>query len=235
MTTKGIIYYTNNKLPEHIAITCRKYIKASGLPIVSVSQYPLDFGGNYVMDVPSAILSMFKQIQKALLISTADIIFHCEHDMLYHPSHFDFIPPRNDTYYFNLNVWAVDDVSGQALYYDNMKMSSGLCAYRNILLEHYTGKLKWIEEHGKFSQRLMGYEPGRKLSRKREDYPWDTWKSEHPNIDIKGTHNITRKRFSLDQYQSPKRIAASWTLADSVPFWGKTKGRFDEFLKDTLR
>lgn len=228
---RGIIYYTNNILPEHIAVVCRKTISEIGLPIISVSQYPIDFGENHVVDYPSAILSMFKQIKYALEKSTADIVYHCEHDCLYHPSHFEFVPPRTDTYYFNTNVWAVDADSGQALYYDGMKMTSGLCASRKILLEHYEHKLDWIERNGKFSQRLMGYEPGRKMSKGRDDYPWETYRSECPNIDIKGLHNITRKRFSLDEYRSRRQLKKSWKLRRKVPHWGKTKGRVNEFLR----
>jgi hypothetical protein len=178
---------------------------------------------------------MFKQIKIALENSTADVVFHCEHDMLYHPVHFDFTPPRMDTYYFNCNVWAVDNVSGQALYYDDMKMTSGLVASREILLEHYTKKLEWIKRHGKHSQRLMGYEPGRRLSRDATDYEWKNVYAEYPNVDIKGEHNITRKRFSLDQYNQRRRLEKSWTLADAVPFWGKTKNRFDEFLREAIQ
>jgi len=229
---KGIIYYTNNILPEYIAVACRKKLLDIELPITSVSHYPIDFGDNYVVDFPSGIPSMFKQILIALEKSTADVIFHAEHDCLYHPSHFEFTPERQDTYYFNTNVWAVDDVTGQALYYDGMKMTSGLCANREILIEHYTKKIEWVRKHGKFSQRLMGYEPGRKLSKGREDYPWEIWRSDKPNVDIKGTHNITRKRFSIDQYRSRRQLKKSWRLENGIPYWGDTKDRFNDFIRE---
>jgi len=232
MRSKGIIYYTNNILPEHIALVCRKNLERMDLPITSVSRYPLNLGNNIVTGLNSSIPSMFEQIVIALENAEQDIIFHCEHDVLYHPSHFEFTPPKSDVYYFNLNVWAVDDTTGQALYYDGMKMSSGLCAHRKILLEHYRHKVEWIRERGKFSQRIMGYEPGRKMSKGRDDYEWDTWRSEQPNLDIKGSHNITRKRFCLDQYRSRRHLAKSWTLSNKVPHWGKTKDRFNDFLKD---
>jgi len=232
---KGIVYYTHNRCEERILQTCRNQLDCRGndFPIVSVSQFPIPWGENVVVDFEPSILSMFKQILIGLETIKTDIVFQCEHDVLYHPSHFDFTPPKKDVYYFNLNVWAVDAVSGQALYYDGMKMTSGLVAYRDILLEHYEKKIKWIEEVGKFSHNLMGYEPGKKTSKGRGyDYDWDTFRSEKPNIDIKHDLNITRKRFEIKQYKSRRLLYDSWSLADGVPHWGKTKGCFTKFLKE---
>ena len=46
---------------------------------------------------------MITQILTALENSTADIIFFTEHDVLYAKEHFDFTPPLNDVYYYNMN------------------------------------------------------------------------------------------------------------------------------------
>jgi len=49
----------------------------------------------------------------------------------------------------------VDTADGKALYYDGMKMVSGLVAVRDILIEHYTKKIAWVEEMGKFYHNMM--------------------------------------------------------------------------------
>jgi hypothetical protein len=177
---------------------------------------------------------MFKQQLIGLQAIDADVVYFCEHDVLYHESHFDFIPPKDNVYYFNLNVWAVDAQNGQALYYDGNKMTSGLVAYKPILVEHYTKKIAWVEEeNGKFSRNRMGFEPGKKVSKGRiGDYDWDVFRSTYPNVDIKHIGNITRKRFNLEDYRCRRQIASSWILSDEIPYWGKTKGRFDEFIMD---
>ena len=74
---------------------CQKYIKESGLPIVSVSLKPLDFGKNFVLDAKPNVLTMYRQITKALLESDSTYVFFCEHDVLYPKSHFDFTPPSD--------------------------------------------------------------------------------------------------------------------------------------------
>jgi len=226
---KSILYYTDNKLRDDISRACIKQINRCGLPVVSVSQKPMDFGKNIVMDIGSSQLSMFKQILVGLIAIETDIVFFCEHDCLYHPSHFDFTPPKRNIYYFNSNAWSVRADTGETLHYNGMKKTSGLVAYRDILIEHYTDKVTLIEKEG-WSQRKHGFEPGRKKSKGRpNDYDWEYFESEHPYIDIKHDNNLTKRRWYTKQYRN-KEIIRTWEKSDGVPYWGKTKGRFDEFL-----
>ena len=235
--TKGIIYYTHNKCEERILLACRKQLekcaKMYDMPIVSVSLFPIDFGQNVVVDYISSEMTMFRQILKALETINTDVVFHTEHDVLYHPSHFEFTPPRDDTYYYNINVWSVNVSDGQALFYDGMRMTSGLVANRKILIEGYTNKIYWTEKYG-FSRRNIGFEVGRRESSetRKDDYKFECFKSPTPNVDIKHDYNITRKRFELSEYRCRRRINDSFTLADEIPYWGKTKGRFEAFLRE---
>jgi len=152
---------------------------------------------------------------------------------LYHPSHFDFVPPTDNVYWFNENCWAVDAATGQALHHCRMRMTSGLVAGRDILIEHYKKKIAWVTERGKFSRQIVGYEPGKRASRKRlGDYAQGAFSSPWPNIDIKHDGNITRKRFAPTDWRNWNTIKASWRLADEVPGWGRCKGRFNEFLEE---
>ena len=58
----GIVYYTDNRLPEKIVSKCQEQIKKSGLPIVSVSLKPLKFGENVGLPFERGYLTIFKQI-----------------------------------------------------------------------------------------------------------------------------------------------------------------------------
>ena len=220
---KGIVYYTHNKCNQGILKRCRDQIDKclNGMPLVSVSLEPLAWGQNIVLPLKSSVLTMFKQQLAGLEAIDADIVFFCEHDVLYHPSHFDFTPPRKDVYYFNINFWIVDESTGKAIHYDGIKMTSGLVAYRDILIEHYTNKIEWVVERGKFSRHKMGYEPGKPVSRKRlGDYGFKSYRSEHPNVDIKHGKNITRKRFDLSDYRCRAQIKDSWVSSYEIPYWG---------------
>ncbi len=172
---------------------------------------------------------MFKQILIGLELSDAEIIFFCEHDVLYHPSHFDFVPPQNDVFYYNENVWKVDANDGKALFYHTTQ-TSGLCAYRNLLLEHYRKRVDRVEEHG-FS-RKMGFEPGTHGRPERvDDYKAESWMASLPNVDIRHENNLTPSRWRQDQFRN-RRSCQGWTESKKVPGWGKTKGRFAEFLEE---
>ena len=118
--------------------------------------------------------------------------------------------------------------SGQALFY-YCKQTSGLCAYRSLLLEHYRKRVELVEKNG-FS-RKMGFEPGSHGRKERvDDYKAERWMSEYPNVDIRHQHNLTPSRWRQDQFRS-QRNCKGWQMADEIPGWGHTKGRFDEFLK----
>ena len=226
--TKGIVYYTDNRCEERILQIVRKQIKAScnGHKLVSVSQYPIDFGENFVMPLERSNLTMFKQMLKGLEEIDTDIVYFCEHDVIYHPSHFDFVPTDPDKYYYNQNIWKLDSKSGRALFY-MAQQTSCLCGYRSLLLEHYRKRVEICEDVG-FTRR-MGYEPGTHGRKEKVDsYKAERYFSKHPNIDLRHRSNITSNRFKKSQF---RREPKEWQVADSIPFWGHTKGRFDEFIR----
>ena len=229
--TTGLIYYTDNQCEPKIMKAVQDQLNRikESREIISVSLLPINFGKNFVLPLERGILTMFKQILKALEESRADIIFFTEHDVLYHPTHFDFIPPKKDVFYYNSNTWKVDFKTGQALYYIT-KQVSGLVAYRELLLEHYIKRVERTEKEG-YSKRT-GYEPGiRKFPRGIDSYIAESFFSEQPLVDIRHNTNLSKTRWSQDQFQD-KNTCQGWTMADEIPGWGVTKGRFDKFLEE---
>lgn len=198
--TKGIIYYTNNKVNIKLGHKARESILRAGLPIVSVSMKPMDFGDNYVYQGESGYLAYHRQILIALEKSKADIIFFCEHDVYYHPSHFEFTPPEKDVYYYNFNWWRVRANDGLAIHYDTHQVNF-IVAYRDLLLKHYLEKVKRIERDG-FNMR-MGFEPGCNKRKERiDDFKADSYFSTHPNLDIRHETNLTRSRWSKEEFRN---------------------------------
>src|SRR3989344_4115936 len=193
--SKGIIYYTDNRLSEPIFSLVQKLIMQSGLPVVSASLKPLDFGENYVLDLSPGFITMMKQIITALSASRTDSVFFCEHDVLYPASHFDFTPERDDIFYYNANVWRWKYPENFAITYDRLISLSGLCVNRKFALEHYKKRLKKINEmgwekdksHEPFWARRWGYEPGTKKLKRGgfSDDDFETWRSKYPMIDIR--------------------------------------------------
>jgi glycosyltransferase involved in cell wall biosynthesis len=229
---KGIIYYTDNRLDDTIANTCRRQLLKAGLPIVSASLQTLDFGTNITLDLERGILTMFKQILAALQVSRADVVYFCEHDVLYHPSHFHFTPPTADDFYYNENVWKVDAATGLALFYFT-RQTSGLCCYRDTAIDHYQKRIRRIELERRYD-RAIGFEPGcHQFPRGIDGRIAKSWMSEMPNIDIRHKANLTPSRWSRDKFRNQKNCQG-WTEAQAVPGWGDTWGRFDEFLSEVV-
>lgn len=219
---KEICYYTDNQLKLSIAKRCQKQLneisKEKNIPIVSASlkQMP-HFGQNIHIKEKRGILTMFRQILAALEASTADIIFFCEHDVLYHKSHFEFTPEKKDVFYYNVNVWKVRVTDGHSVKVDNCMQTSGLCAYRELLVGHYKRRIvkilqnqKDLKANGKkikhdgFS-RHMGFEPGgHSEPRGVDNYTRTHWESTYPNIDIRHDKNLTKNRWSPELFRNKK-------------------------------
>ena len=136
------------------------------------------------------------------------------------PEHFQFIPPRKDVYYYNSNVWKVDWQTGHALHYD-CQQTSGLCAYRELLLQHYRERVRRVEAEG-FS-RKMGFEPGTHGRAERvDDFKAESWQSAVPLVDIRHDKNLTPSRWRQDQFRN-QRYCQGWQEAEEVPGWGKVR------------
>ena len=224
---KGMIYYSDCMLDNKIALPVREQLlkisREKDIPIVSATLKKMDFGVKNIHfpSLKKGPAAMFKQILAALENSKAEIIFFCEHDVFYHPSHFDFTPPDRNTFYYNQNVWFLRTSDGHALHYD-VNQLSGLCGYREELLTHFRERYEMIQKEG-FS-RKMGFEPMTHNRIKWQNmFKPGTWKSKYPNIDIRHPGNITGQRWHKSQFRN-KKLLVNWKETDSeISGWGKTQ------------
>jgi hypothetical protein len=229
--SKGIIYYTDNKLNLKIARAVQRQLKTVGLPIVSASLKPMPHFGDKNIHIKETrgVLTMFKQILAALEASDAEIIFHCEADCLYPKEHFDFTPPRKDICYYDLNVIKVCSTTGRTLKVDVCRQVSGLCAYRELLLKEYRKRVEVVEKIG--YHREMGYEPGTKNLRQGgfSDTEKEDWNSAVSILDIRHDNNMTRNRFRKDQFRNQKNTIG-WTEGDYKEIKGWDLNILDKFI-----
>ena len=224
---KDIIYYTDNRINEPIFSIVQKQLNV-GLPIISVSLKPINFGENIALPLEPSYLTMITQIYYGLKASKADSVFFCEHDVLYPKCHFDFTPPKDDIFYYNSHVWRWDYPKDRAITYDRLISLSGLCANRNFVLDHYEKRLTMIRQNGWDEDkrhepewaRLMGYEPGTK-KKKRGGYfddDFDIWKSEYPMVDIRHGKTFSQSKVTLESF---KHLPSNWqeTTIDKIRGW----------------
>jgi hypothetical protein len=224
---KGIIYYTDNKLKEPIYSLVQKILLETGLPITSSSRKPIEFGDNEVINRPRSYPTMIRQIVSCLERSTADYVFFCEHDVLYHKSHFDFAPTMDDIFYYNTNDWRWDYPKDRIIRYDGLSSLSQMCVNRKFALEHYKKRLQRIEmmperfaSHEPALARAWGYEPGTKRVSNGgfSDDKSDRWHSEFPNVDIRHKGTFSPQKTTLESF---KHLPTGWieTTLDQVSGW----------------
>ena len=167
---------------------------------------------------------MYKQILTALENIDTDIVFFCEHDVLYHPSHFDFTPPDRNVWYYDSNYWFLRLPDGFAISYDCSPLS-GLCVYRDIAIKHYKERIALIKKDNfkTYSVYQIGFEPMTHHRIKWENsYEFKTYKSSSPSIDISHGANVTRKCWSQDLF---RRKPTNWQEGDidHITGWDNVK------------
>jgi len=211
--SRAIIYYTDNSLEDELAKSVRKNLReaSGGIPIVSVTQKPLKFGDKKVCvgEIGRSHLSMYKQILAGLENTPASIIYLAEHDCLYPPEHFQFIPEDFDKFYYNNHLWVTylkKGLFGRA----KRKTLSGLVSYKKPLIDNIRARIKYLESGKEIPRGIRGAcEPG------VYDKKWfgetmggyETFETKAPILDIDHGDNFTRKPLGVHS-------------TDRLPYWG---------------
>jgi hypothetical protein len=235
----GVIYYTDNRPDPLILRTCQDQIrKCFNGKIVSVSLRPIDFGKNIVLggrvrSYPTMMLS----ILTALEALDTENVFFTEHDVLYHPSHFEFIPPRPDVYYYNCNNWRWKYPEDLVITYDYLTSLSQLCCNRLLAIEHFKKRIQVAKEQNLDEHRAReprwarrwGYEPGTKPIRRggfTDEVSEKRW-SRFPNIDIRHAKTFTKSKTCLADFKH--KPFDSWKEAKvyELPGWSRVKEMFN--------
>src|SRR3972149_11342769 len=100
-----VIYYTANVINEHFANNIRAQLLSAigGLPLISLSKKPLDFGINICEgETERSIINAYKAVLAGALRAKTKYIALAEDDTLYSAEHFNTYFPADDTFAYNL-------------------------------------------------------------------------------------------------------------------------------------
>lgn len=167
-----IVYYTDGRIEHSLANAVRNHLrKVAGLiPIISVSQEPLNFGKNICVGIKERTYkSMYEQITAGIEAAPKDsIVYLCEHDVFYHYSHFVKTPRDEGAAYINQNkaYWKIG--------YNSFCPSPPQKAWSQTI-----GKREYLLEKFRGAD-----ETGVQLR-------WFKWNSERPNVDMRHDHNFS--------------------------------------------
>jgi glycosyltransferase involved in cell wall biosynthesis len=185
---KEIVFYTDSQLKLKIAYSVQRQLtrisRSKGIPILSVSLKSMSFGDKNIIlpDLKKGHLTNLKMILAGLKESDAEVVFICENNVLYHPSHFDFVPSDKEIPYYNENIWRLNPETGQAIH-DGSGHAGGIVAYRETAIKMVEIMMKKRPKDHRFAKPVN-----------RTDFV-----SEFPNIEILSGDSLKSMKGKRDQ------------------------------------
>ncbi len=202
-----VIYYSScrekpdfeRRVQENILKVC------GGLPIISVTQKPMDFGKNIcVGEVGVSGMNMFRQVQIACQNATTKFVISAESDTLYPPDYFSFVPERDDVCYRDSNLYVMPDARDYFFYKGEGATHAQIVGrefYIKTLEKLFEGAPQWNAEEKNFPKERWG----------KEDVFSDItlFRTENPVFQVK-THRGMRYFTRSDR-----------TPIQEISYWGK--------------
>jgi hypothetical protein len=181
-------------------------------------------------------LSLYKQQIAGLKEAKTKYISIVEHDCLYTREHFDWIPPKDDVFYYNENVWFLQwkgnhpELEGMySTYWGPRYALSQLVANRELHIKAIEERLYLFEqgakgianagEPGVCKELTAAYNLAKSgshahlvgyMEKHITKFNADTFRTVNPNLDIRHSSNFT----------GPKR---GKNRCFSLPYWGEFK------------
>lgn len=229
MNNLTIIYYTANVLKQSFAEKIRKQIliAAGGIPIISISKKPLNFGVNLADETRKrSVTNLYQAILKAGYQAKTKYVALAEDDTLYPPGHFYSYLPPEDTFAYNLTRWSIYTWSKPPFFSLKFrKILATLIAPKNLLiaaLEERFAKYpdaskipeKWMGEPGRGYEAMLGVSP-----RKAKDFY-----SYEPVVVFSHPKSLGYRLQGTN-----KRANAIRALA--IPYWGTAEKVMKEFYE----
>jgi len=211
-----LIYYSSNRekseFEQRIRDNILKY--CGDLPIISVTQKPIDFGTNIVVgDVGASGFNMFRQVLIACHAAKTRFVTSIEADCVYPPDYFTWLPERDDLCYRDTNLYVMGQhrkyffrkgVTGDPMSGATHAQVVGRQFYIDTLEKLFEGEPEWDVAQKNF--------PKEKFHAKWEDVfareKLVAYETENPVVQIKTSQ-------SMRNYTKSDRIAHH-----DLPFWG---------------
>ena len=209
MTDTTIISLVDNNLDPDLWSLCKDYLiwAAEDIPIISVSQKPIDLGTNIcVGNIGRKMESVWMQALAGAEAATTRFVAMAAQDNLYPRGCFAYQPSRDDMFYYNFN-YVFFHYKGE---YDGMfgvnneirTAFSQMVCNRQLLVDALSWAIGEVDSGNDVKNKDgLIMEPGawkslfckdRAIRFTGYDFYWDKW----PSVDIRHDRNFTKyKRF----------------------------------------
>lgn len=209
-----IIYYTANTEKEYLERKVRETIlkNSGGLPIISISRKPIDFGENIcVGEQPVNYANLNRQLLIGLKTAKTRFALATESDTFYPPEYFNFIPPIENHVFHYTNVYSLYTWHSKR-YYGLFWKKFMSCAARICGCEY------WISQ----IERLLDPKDWNLDVKDGPVFPdilqfKYSWKSINPVLTLKTSNNLSRYTSHRKKPENP------------INYWGYAEKILEEF------
>jgi len=213
-----VIYYTANREKPVFEEKIKKALAENigDLPLISVSQKPIDFGKNIcVGDVGVSEINCRRQFLIGCEAAKTKYVCAAEADFMYPKEYFEFVPPRDDTVYLAMRCYVLFAQRGKRrIFSPKPRGSEGATVVnREYIIKRLkfilNGAPQWREKTD--GDRLIP----QLLGSCRHEFFW----TEVPTITFKTDNQMHRRTPNLIK----KRTA-------EIPYWGTFKDVAEKYL-----
>lgn len=210
MKNATIVFCSSNMEKPEFEAKIRQNIldNCGGLPIISVTQKPIDFGKNICVgsEIGVSGFNFFRQVLIGCEAANTDFIISAEADCLYPPDYFTYRPDRKDVCYRNSNLYVMPDLRDFYFYKGEGATHAQIVGrefYIKTLTKLFDKAPMWSAEEKNFP----------KERHRKEDVfnKIEYYRTENPVVQIK-THRGMRYYTHSDR-----------TPIYTLPYWGEGK------------
>ncbi len=211
-----IIMLTANRVPEAWAGFHKEKLleAAGGLPIITISRVPLNWGVNLLDTEVYKPSNIYFQLLRGAKQSETDFIAIAEDDTLYPYEHFHTYRPPQDTFAYNQNRFGIFTWGTPTYFWRDRISNSTLIAPRKLAIEALEERFKKYPNgtHSGVTGELGRVNIDDKLGLTRRK---STWFSTEISV-VRLDHEL-----GIDRLAMTRRKRMGILRAYDIPYWGK--------------
>ena len=212
-----VVYYTSNT--EHKRFEdriCKSLARAKGnLPLVSVSQEPMQFGVNIcVGKVGASSQNAYRQIFLGAQSAETRFVCMAESDCIYPPEYFQFVPPDDQSAWLAYPLWILfcQRGKGKCFYLKPRGSESAMVINREVLIKRIEEILSSLDYWGPASANGEGWPyllDRRAIKSRHFDAPVLTFKTDQ-NMHRRTPHKTESKTRELQPWGKASDIIGEY-------------------------
>jgi hypothetical protein len=216
-----VLYYSANRIDEAFAARVRAHLEetAAGIPIISVTQQPVDLGRNICLgDIGFSTWNVYWQVLVGAMHADTPWVACAEDDTLYTAEHFAARPPH-DVFWYNLSRWWVEP---QGVYRWRNRAAMMTCvASRHLMVDTLQTRFKAYPVPIFEKKKLRSWgEPGRyEGNLNLPEVKREMFNTQLPVV----TFDHKGSLYGLRRWNDDDRIERE------LPHWGPAAGLIEEF------